>query len=287
MGGSFSGAAMRGHRAATHTLIAAAVALTVLALFAGTAAARTAPTVVITSAPDAVTADASPRFAFETRDATDDARVECRVDDALVACATNGTAGSYRASALTDGRHVFSVRATTAADATDDDWGPAATYDFRVDRTAPAVTIGAPSPHTAVAAPVPPAVAQPAAASAPAPARVPRLEIGEACTEVSAARANATVRLAGRTAIVRFRAPAAARYARVTLRRGSGRRHGAVIGTLADARVARAGATRTSRIALTSAQRRLIRSGTARLAIAYGTCRSQAGEWHWITPAGG
>jgi hypothetical protein len=114
--------------------------------------------------------------------------------------------------------------------------------------------------------------------------RVPRLEIGVACVEVSAARASARFSLQGRNAIVRFRAPSAARYAKFTLRKASGaRRRGAVVETLAYAKVARAGAAHTTRIALTRGQRRLVRAGATRLAIAYGTCRTQVGSWQWVT----
>jgi hypothetical protein len=39
----------------------------------------------------------------------------------------------------------------------------------------------------------------------------------------------------------------------------------------------------TTRVALTRGQRRLVRSGTTRLAVAYGTCRTQVGDWQWVT----
>jgi hypothetical protein len=44
----------------------------------------------------------------------------------------------------------------------------------------------------------------------------------------------------------------------------------------------RAGATNTARIALSPGQRRLVRAGAGRLAVAYGTCRSQVGQWQWV-----
>ena len=82
MGGSISGAATRGCRGATHTLIAAALAVAVLALFAGTAAAQPATTAVITSAPLATTQHASPSFAFEALGGSDTTLFECRLDGA-------------------------------------------------------------------------------------------------------------------------------------------------------------------------------------------------------------
>jgi hypothetical protein len=287
MGGSCSGAATRGRRAATHTLVVVVLALLALAVSAGAALAQPAPTVVITSAPGLVTQDPSPRFAFEARAGSDATRFECRLDDAVVDCAANGTAGTYDASDLAEGSHTFSVRATNDAGATDDDWGPPASYGFRVALAAPAPAVGPPLSQTGPAVLPVPAVATTAATAATAApqTRVPRLEIGTACMEVSAVRAKARLRLEGRTAIVRFRAPAAARYASVTLRRASGRRRGALVGALASAPIARAAATRTARIVLTRDQLRLVRSGAARLAIAYGTCRSQTGEWQWVANA--
>jgi hypothetical protein len=345
MGATYSGAATRGCRAATRMTIAAAIALLVLALLASSAAAQpVAPEAVLTGTPSAATNDASPAFAFTARNAADATRFECRLDDALVACAATGASGSYAAAGIAEGRHTFSVRATNAEDPGADDWGPTATYTFRVDRTAPVVTIAPPSSHTAVggalrlhfsadepgvaftcrvdgaaavacaaphdfvlapgdhtitlrgtdeagnaSAPVTwdvtavaaaaPALGPSAAAPVAAPARVPRIAIGTACVEVSAARASARFSLRGRDAIVRFRAPAAARYAIFTLRKASGGRRGAVVATVAALRVAGAG---TARIALTRGERRLIRSGATRLAVAYSTCRSQAGDWQWV-----
>ena len=277
MGASFSGAATRGCRAATSTLIAAAIALTALALLAGTAAAQpAAPEAVLTAKPSPVTSDVSPAFAFTALNGTDETRFECRLDGELVACVANGATGTYVATNIAEGNHTFAVRATNAEDATADEWGPTATYDFRVDRTTPAVTIDPPSPAPATAGANAPAAVVPAAAQA----RVPRIEIGTACMEVSAARASARFSLRGRNAIVRFRAPAAARYAKFTLRKAAGgRRRGAVVATLASVNVAGTG---TARIALTGGQRRLIRSGATRLAVAYGTCRSPLGEWQWV-----
>jgi hypothetical protein len=321
-----------------------------------------APEAVLAAKPRAATRDASPSFAFKALNGADPTRFECRLDGELVACAVDGTTGSYEAMDLAEGRHTFAVRATNVPDATADDWGPTTTYGFRVDRTAPTVSIDDPSSHTApggklrlyfsadqagvgfvckvddepaaqcdpprdftlaegehtiavratddagntsaavmwdvTATPAPKPATPPAttigiADPAPTPVvptpvtpqpRVPRIEIGVPCVEVSASRAAARFSLQGRNAIVRFRAPAAARYAKFTLRRaGAGRRRASVVETLAYARVSRAGAADTTRIALTRGQRRLVRSGATRLAVAYGTCRTQVGQFQWIT----
>src|SRR4051812_894715 len=191
MGGSHSGAATRGRRAATHTLTVAALAL--LALAGSARAAMAQPVAVITAAPAAVTHDVSPRFAFGV-DGTDPVRFECRLDGALADCASDGATGSYTASELAAGAHTFSVRATEADPGAEEDWGPAAAYDFRVERTAPSE---APPAPTVIAPRSEPAVTPAPApvAAAPAPARVPRVEIGTACMEVSASRANARLTL--------------------------------------------------------------------------------------------
>jgi hypothetical protein len=317
-----------------------------------------APEAVLKRWPRAATQDTRPTFLFDALYGTDTTRFECRFDTELVDC----PGGEFTPAAdLAEGLHRFSVRATNVPEATDADWGRSASYAFRVDHTAPTVTIDEPSAHTAPggklrlffsadeagvaftcqvddkpaagcdaprdftlaegdhtitvratddalnagapvtwnvtttpALPAPPATpATPAKAAPPAVAttttaapiavtpqpRVPRIEIGVACEEVSARRASARLSLSGRSAIVRFRAPAAARYAKFTMRKRTG---GRVVETLAYAKVARAGATHTTRIALTRGQRRLVRSGANRLAVAYGTCRTQVGQWQWI-----
>jgi hypothetical protein len=121
----------------------------------------------------------------------------------------------------------------------------------------------------------------------PSTDRAPRLEIGVPCVEVSPSRAAAAgFRIDGRKAIIRFRAPDEARYAKFTLRRSTGKRSGArIVEALAYAKVARTGATHTTRIALTRGQRRLVRNGRFGLAIAYGTCRTQVGQWEWLSNA--
>ncbi|MEA2226740.1 MAG: hypothetical protein QOF04_370, partial [Solirubrobacteraceae bacterium] len=39
----------------------------------------------------------------------------------------------------------------------------------------------------------------------------------------------------------------------------------------------------TARVALTRSQRRQVRAGHLRLAVAYGTCRTQVGQWDLLT----
>jgi hypothetical protein len=101
---------------------------------------------------------------------------------------------------------------------------------------------------------------------------------------VSASRRDrARYRLAGGKAVVTYRAPAKARVAKFTLRPAArGRRDVPIVETLRYTRVRRAGAHR-SRVQLTRAQRRLVRSGRMRLAVAYGTCRTEVGRWQWIS----
>jgi hypothetical protein len=81
-------------------------------------------------------------------------------------------------------------------------------------------------------------------------------------------------------AVVRFRAPGQARYAKFTLRRGSRAR---VVETLGYAPVRTAGVAHTTRIPLTRSQRSSLRTGHIRLAVAYGTCRTQVGRWAALT----
>jgi hypothetical protein len=332
-----------------------------------------APDAKLVTKPDAAQQSGLPAFTFEALNGSADTHFECTLDDSPVACATTGPArGAYTqplGDELGEGTHTFTVRAANVPEADATDWGPLATYAFRVDRTAPVVTIDEPSSHTAaggsvrlyfsadgngvtytcrvdrgparacspprdfgdlepgehtitvvgtddalnpsdpltwsVTATAAPAPASPgaaptgttatagaaAAATTPAPvatpaqARVPRIEIGVPCVEVSPARAAASLRLSGRNAVVRFRAPDRARYAKFTLRRPRGARGARLVETLAYARVVRAGAAHTTRIALTRSQRRNVAGGRTRLAIAYGTCRTRVGDWQWVATA--
>jgi hypothetical protein len=263
MGGFFSKAATRVRRG-TNTLMVAALAVAVLALSAGAAGAEpaldsTAPTVSI----DAPSSHVAPGGQLRLYFSADEAGVSfvCQVDDeAAVPC------DAPHDFTLAEGEHVIAVRATDAAGNT------SATVTWNVTATAapPTTVITIVDPGPIMITPQPP---------------VPRIEIGDACVEVSASPAHARFSLRGRNAIVRFQAPAAARYAEFTLRSAhGGRRRGAVVGTLGSAELARAGAAHTTRIALTPRQRRLVRGGDARLAIAYGTCRGRAGEWQWVAP---
>lgn len=332
------------------------------------------PAARLTATPAATQRSSAVSFAFDVpTGGTDTTSFACTLDGQAVDCpAMPGTAtGAYVRAAqpeLAEGVHTFSVRAANVPVPVDADFGPAATSAFAIDRTAPSVTIDAPSSHTApggalrlyfsadsagvdftcqlddgapapcdppadlllapgehtiavratdaagnesapaiwtaaatpaLPAPEPgapaavtdttPAGAVPAAPASPSQATpavtvasepTPRIEIDVPCVEVSPSRAAAGMRMAGRRAVVRFRAPAMARYAKVTLRRTRTRR-GAE--TVAYARVVRAGAPHVVHVALTRGQRRLVRGGRARLAIAYGTCRTQVGQWKWIT----
>jgi hypothetical protein len=138
--------------------------------------------------------------------------------------------------------------------------------------------------------PTTPAPQTPAAGTAPAPVVVPvtkrkeRIDINVPCVAVSASRRDgAELALRGRSARITYRAPAKARYAKFTLRRAAdGRRNARIAETLGYARVSRAGLHRST-IALTAAQRRLVRRGVQRLAVAYGTCRTEVGRWQWIS----
>ena len=339
-----------------------------------------APDVVFTAKPRSAQQSGLVTFAFTSPNGTADTGFLCTLDDAPVDCPLTGPAqGRYEQPAdapLAEGLHRFSVRATNEPVPVAADWGAAADWTFRIDRTPPVVTIDQPSSHTAVggdlrlffsadssavtftcqvddrapatcsapkdftlapgahtitvrgtdaagnvgapvswdvtalpAPPAPPAPETPAPAvtgdgagtsatgggssaratpAAPAiavrpSARVPAIAIDVPCVADSPSREAARLRLSGRTALVRFRAPAQARYAKFTLRRASAKRSRArVVETLAYAKVAKAGAAHTTRITLTRGQRRKVRSGHLRLAVAYGTCRTQLGQWQWI-----
>ncbi|MEA2249564.1 MAG: large repetitive protein, partial [Solirubrobacteraceae bacterium] len=207
---------------------------------------------------------------------------ECRLDGgALELCSSPK---SY--AGMTLGEHTFDVRATDAAG----NPGPLTTWTF-TSVPAPAVPAVPAPPAAAPSAgatsgPSAPA-AKPATRAAAAPiavlatVRQPRQAISVPCVAVSPARERARFRLSGAEAVVRFRAPGEARYAKFTLRRGSGRAR--VVETLGYAPVRAAGAAHTARIPLTRSQRRSVRAGRIRLAVAYGTCRTQVGKWATLT----
>jgi hypothetical protein len=216
---------------------------------------------------------------------------ECRVDtDAFAPC---GSPKSYAGLAL--GTHTFEVSGRDAAG------NPAAktlTWEF-TSVAAPVVPVQQPSSGGGAAPadliPAAPAAAVAAAtarAAAPAAApivvqaspRVPRQDIGVPCVAVSPSREHARFSLSGIDAIVRFRAPAQARYAKFTLRRASGgRRSVRLVETVGYAPVRAAGARHTARVTLTRSQRRQVRAGQLRMAVAYGTCRTQVGQWDLLT----
>jgi hypothetical protein len=177
-------------------------------------------------------------------------------------------------SSLALGPHTFTVRATNAAG----NASAFAAWDFTAVPAPARLSVPAPTSSggagTSSAAPP---------IRVPSTPRPPRLEIYVPCAEVSPGRERASFRLSGRHALVRFRAPAKARYAKFTLRRATtGRTRARIVETLAYARVARADRSYTTRIALTRGQRRKLRAGAMRIAIAYGTCRTQVGQWQWL-----
>jgi hypothetical protein len=92
----------------------------------------TPPNTMITSGPTGVTADAAPTFAFSATEPGSSFR--CRVDGgAFSACSSPRTVA-----ALSDGMHVFRVRATDAGGNTD---ATPAVRSFEVDTTPPETTI--------------------------------------------------------------------------------------------------------------------------------------------------
>jgi hypothetical protein len=81
----------------------------------------------------------------------------------------------------------------------------------------------------------------------------------------------------GRSVRVRFAAPAAARYAKITLRRGT--RAARVLATSHDLRPTRAGRRYSARFTLSRRTISRLRSGRLRLAVAFGTCRTPVGAF--------
>jgi hypothetical protein len=134
------------------------------------------------------------------------------------------------------------------------------------------------------AAPATPAATSSTPVVAPVTKRAPRIDINVPCVAVSTSRLQrARYELEGRRALVDYRAPAKARFVKFTLRRAAGgRRDARIVETLGYARVRRSGGHR-SHVALTASQRRMVRSGRMRLAVAYGTCRTQVGRWQWVS----
>jgi hypothetical protein len=211
---------------------------------------------------------------------------ECRLDAGLFQLCTSPK--SYAGLAL--GEHTLEVRATDAAGNT----GAATSWAFTsvAAPPEPAAPV-APSPPPAPAVPDAPGAIAPAPAPAPrttaeappAPVqarvatRPPQQDIHVPCAAVSPARQRAGYRLAGVDALVRFRAPGQARYAKFTLRRGTTRTGAKVVETLGYAAVRTAGATHSIHIPLTASQRRALRLHRMQISVAYGTCRTQVGAW--------
>jgi hypothetical protein len=228
-----------------------------------------APNVTIDNDPaDTVAVGGRYRLRFSA-DGTGPVNYTCAVDD--LAAAPCSPPKSFT---LALGDHTLTVVATDAA-------GNASAPVTRAVTSvaAPATPTPRPMPPTDGGQFKPP----PAPVTVPSTPIAPRLDIGVPCVEVSPSRAASRFSLAGRNVLIRFRAPGRARYAKFTLRRSGARRAASVVETLAYAKVARTGAAHTTRIALTRGQRRLVRSGQMRLAVAYGTCRTQVGQWQWIT----
>ena len=229
---------------------------------------RTAPDVTIDEPTSTTAVGGALRMHFSSSDSS--ASFQCALDDEVLAPCS--PARDLAGVAL--GEHTFRVRAVDTAGNLSDEQ----TWSF-----------------TSVPAPRAPAGAapqQPAAggqAAGPATIRVlvasrkPQIDISVPCVEVSPPAGRGAFSLQASRASIRFRAPAQARYAKLTLRRSSGRRASArIVETLGYSVVRSAGARHTSRISLTAGQRRALRAGRVGLAIAYGTCRTQVGQWEWL-----
>ena len=240
----------------------------------------TKPVVTIDNGPaDATAVGGAFRLRFSA-DGSGPVTYTCALDDqGPVPCST----GKHYTLAL--GEHLLTVVGTDAAGNASDPVTFVVTAVPAPPKpvTPPVKPEPAPNPSAGAGSGAP---ASAAPVAVPSSARVPRLEIGVPCVEVSPSRAAARFRIDGRNALIRFTAPDQARYAKFTLRRAASKRSGAkIVEALAYAKVAGAGASHTTRVALTRGQRRLVRSGRMRLAVAYGTCRTQVGRWEWIRTA--
>jgi hypothetical protein len=224
---------------------------------------HTPPTVTI-DGPSALAVGGRVTFRFSANERP--VTFTCRLDGQPVPCSTSADLNG-----LVFSPHVFEVFAVDTAGNVSD----TARWEFTA----------IPAPPTPVGPVAPGApVATPRATRVQTKARVPRIAIHVPCVEVSAPRERARLTLVGRAARITFRAPARARYAKLTLRRAAGGRSGArVVETLGYARVRRGGTRHKTSIALTRGQQLRLREGAMRIAIAYGTCRTQVGQWHWLT----
>jgi hypothetical protein len=214
------------------------------------------------------------RFLFTVSDKTPTA-ASCRIDGgAPFGCGPGDDIG------LALGAHTITVTATDSAGNVSDP------VDWKVTAVPAPPVPAAPAPVAAT--PVTPAApAAPAASKAavkPAATREPKIDIDVPCVAVSPSRRDrARYAMTGRRALVSYRAPAKARFAKFTLRRAAGsRREVPIVETVRYTRVRRAGAHRAT-VALTRTQRRSLRLGRVRLAVAYGTCRTEVGRWQWVS----
>jgi hypothetical protein len=198
----------------------------------------------------------------------------CRVD-----AGEDFGCGSPEDLVLALGAHTITVTGKDAAGNVSDsvEWDVTAV-------AAPPVPVVPVTHPAAPAAPAAPAVTARTPVVASVTRRAPRIDIDVPCVAVSPSRLQrARYEIDGRRAQLSYRAPAKARFAKFTLRRASGgRRDVPIVETLGYARVRRAGAHRSS-VALTAPQRRMVRNGRMRLAVAYGTCRTQVGRWQWVS----
>jgi hypothetical protein len=92
----------------------------------------TAPTVTINSTPTNPSNDATPAFGFSSLDAT--ATFQCQIDGTVTFTSCTSL---YTSPALTDGAHVFRVKATDPVGNT----GPEASFNWTIDTMPPTVMI--------------------------------------------------------------------------------------------------------------------------------------------------
>ncbi len=230
---------------------------------------RTAPDVSIDETTSHTAVGGALRVRFSSSDSS--ASFECALDDGdLAPCSpAKDLAG------VGLGDHTFTVRAVDAAG----NPGERATWSFTAVPAPPAPAGVAPEQSTTAGG----QGGSSATIRVLVASRKPRVEISVPCVEVSPPRGRGAFSLQASRASVRFRAPAQARYAKLTLRRSSGRRASArIVETLGYAVVRSAGTGHTTRLSLTAGQRRALRAGRMGLAIAYGTCRTQVGQWEWL-----